>query len=127
MAQFLNSIEDAQRRKDSKAIAKMMKELTGEPPRMWGSSIVGFGTYHYKYATGREGDWPLTGFSPRKQALTLYIKSGFSEYKPLLKKLGKFKTGKACLYIKKLDDVDPKVLRELIKRSVKAKAQHEGA
>jgi hypothetical protein len=123
VAAFLNAIDDDQKRKDSKAVAKIMKEITGKSPKMWGTSIVGYGSYHYKYASGQEGDWPLAGFSPRKQALTLYIMSGFKEYKPLLKKLGKHKTGKACLYIKKLEDVDEKVLRELIKRSVKAKAQ----
>jgi hypothetical protein len=123
VAAFLNAIDDDQKRKDSKAVAKIMKEITGKSPKMWGTSIVGYGSYHYKYASGQKGDWPLTGFSPRKQALTLYIMSGFKEYKPLLKKLGKHKTGKACLYIKKLEDVDEKVLRELIKRSVKAKAQ----
>jgi hypothetical protein len=123
VAAFLNAIDDDQKRRDSKAVAKIMKEITGKSPKMWGTSIVGYGSYHYKYASGQEGDWPLTGFSPRKQALTLYIMSGFKEYKPLLKKLGKHKTGKACLYIKKLEDVDEKVLRELIKRSVKVKAQ----
>jgi hypothetical protein len=123
VAAFLNDIEDDQKRKDSKAVAKIMKEITGESPKMWGTSIVGYGSYHYKYASGQEGDWPVTGFAPRKQALTLYIMSGFKEYTPLLEKLGKHKTGKACLYIKKLEDVDEKILRELIKRSVKAKAQ----
>ena len=120
---FLNSIEDEQKRKDSKTIAKVMKEITGKKPEMWGKSIVGFGRYRYKYASGQEGDWFLTGFSPRKQALTLYIMSGFSNEEPLLKKLGKFKTGKACLYVKRLDDIDMKTLRQLIKRSVKKKAQ----
>ena len=85
---------------------EMMQELTGEKPEMWGPSIVGFGSYHYKYASGREGDWFLTGFSPRKQSLTLYIMSGFSRYEELMEKLGKYKTGKSCLYIKKLEDVD---------------------
>ncbi len=85
---------------------------------MWGPSIVGFGTYHYKYASGREGDWFLTGFSPRKQNLTLYIMAGFKRYDELLNKLGKYKTGKSCLYIRNLDDVDVDVLRELVKQSV---------
>ena len=85
---------------------------------MWGDSIVGFGAYHYKYASGREGDWFLTGFSPRKQNLTLYIMSGFEEYNDLLNKLGKYKTGKACLYINKLEDVDLSVLQELVTKSV---------
>jgi hypothetical protein len=115
---FLDGIEDERKRKDSRAIVKMMEKITGKKPKMWGPSIVGFGSYHYEYASGREGDWPLTGFSPRKQALTLYIMSGFKQYDALLKKLGKFKTGKACLYVKKLEDVDQSVLTELIRRSV---------
>jgi hypothetical protein len=120
---FIGTIEDEQKRKDSLAVLEMMKKITGEKPTMWGPSLVGFGSYHYKYDSGREGDWFLTGFSPRKQALTLYIMSGFSQYEALLKKLGKFKTGKACLYIKKLEDVDLKTLRQLISQSVKHKAQ----
>ena len=121
VAEFLNAIEDPQKRKDSKTIVKMMKEATGMKPAMWGASMVGFGNYHYKYASGREGDWFLTGFAPRKQDLTLYIMDGFKSYKPLMKRLGKYKTGKACLYIKRLDDVDVVALRELITRSVKNK------
>ena len=123
VAKFIASIEDDKRRKDSRAVLKMMKEITGDKPEMWGPAIIGFGSYHYTYASGREGDWFLTGFSPRKQALTLYIMSGFSKYDALLKKLGKFKTGKACLYIKKLEDVHLPTLEELIRRSVKHKAQ----
>ncbi len=115
---FLNAIEDPQRRKDCKAVAKFMREATGSRGAMWGDAIVGFGSYHYKYASGREGDWMLCGFSPRKQNLTLYIMSGFSMYDKLLAKLGKHKTGKSCLYIKKLEDVDTEVLRELIRHSV---------
>jgi len=120
---FLSDIEDDQQRKDAKAIAKMMKAATGVAPKMWGTSIVGFGSYSYKYASGHEGEWPLTGFSPRKQNLSLYIMTGFNGYKPLLKKLGKHKTGKACLYIKRLDDVDRDVLQELITKSVEHKAR----
>ena len=90
---------------------------------MWGTSIVGFGEYHYKYASGREGDWFLTGFSPRKQNLTLYIMSGFDQYNELLKKLGKFSTGKSCLYIKKLENIDKKILKELIIKSVQHMSQ----
>jgi hypothetical protein len=90
---------------------------------MWGDSIVGFGSYHYKYKSGREGDWFLTGFSPRKQSLTLYIMSGFDEYDALLSQLGKFTTGKSCLYIKDLEDVDPGILRELVRQS----AEHVAA
>ena len=123
VAKFLASIEDEKRRKDSRAVLKMMKEITGDKPEMWGPAIIGFGSYHYTYASGREGDWFLTGFSPRKQALTLYIMSGFSKYDALLKKLGKFKTGKACLYIKKLEDIHLPTLEELIRRSVEHKAQ----
>ncbi len=115
---FINSIEDVQKRADSKAVMKMMQEVTKEKPRMWGPSIVGFGTYHYKYESGREGDAALTGFSPRKQALSVYIVPGFSKYAVLMKKLGKYKTGRSCLYIKKLEDVDQKVLKELVKQSV---------
>ena len=116
---FLNSVTDEQKREDCFEILKLMKQVTKETPKMWGSSIVGFGSYHYKGASGREGDWLLTGFSPRKQNLTLYITGGFDLYKDLLKKLGKYKTSVGCLYIKKLDDVDKKVLKELVAESVK--------
>jgi len=95
-----------------------MKEVTGKEPEMWGDSIIGFGSYHYKYASGREGDWFVTGFSPRKQNLTLYIMGGFDNYDVLLGKLGKHKTGKSCLYINKLDDVDMDVLKTLVRASV---------
>jgi hypothetical protein len=94
-----------------------MKEVTGEPATMWGTSIVGFGSYHYRYDTGREGDMALVGFSPRKQAITLYIMTGFDGYDDLLSQLGKYTTGKACLYIKKLEDIDMDVLRQLVKQS----------
>lgn len=116
---FLNSVEDTQRREDSFAVLKMMQAITRCEPRMWGPSIIGFGNYHYKYKSGREGDWFLTGYSPRKQSLSLYIMSGFKRYPELLEKLGRYKTGKACLYIKRLDDIDLKVLKELIRESVK--------
>lgn len=116
---FLNAIPDEQTRKDCFEIARIMKQATKSEPKMWGASIVGFGSYHYKGASGREGDWMLTGFSPRKQNLTLYIMAGFDHYEELLKKLGKFSTGKSCLYIKKLADVDKKVLKELVTESVK--------
>ncbi len=115
---FLRGIEDPQRRKDCRAVLELMKEVTGSRPKMWGDSIVGFGSYHYKYASGREGDWFVTGFSPRKANLTLYIMAGFSRYKELLAKLGKHKTGKSCLYIKRLADVDLAILRQLVKDSV---------
>ena len=116
---FLNSVADEQVRKDCFEILKMMKQVTKEEPKMWGASIVGFGSYHYKGASGREGDWMLIGFSPRKQNLTLYLNHGFEVHKDLLKKLGKYKTGMGCLYIKNLDDVDKKVLKELVTESVK--------
>ncbi len=115
---FLNNVENETKRQDSFSILELMKEETGDEPIMWGDSIVGFGKYHYKYASGREGEWFLTGFSPRVQNLTLYIMSGFDEYDELLGKLGKYSTGKSCLYIKKLEDVDQDVLRELVSKSV---------
>lgn len=116
---FLNSVEDEQKRKDCFVVKQLMEKITGEPARMWGTSIVGFGSYHYKYASGREGDWMLTAFSPRKQNLTLYIMSGFSKYEELLDKLGKHKIGKSCLYVKTLGDIDMSVLEELIEASIK--------
>jgi len=115
---FLDEIEEEAKKADSLAILNMMQEATGEPAKMWGKSIIGFGQYHYKYASGREGDWFLTGFSPRKQQFSLYIMAGFDPYDDLLKQLGKHKTGKSCLYIKRLSDVDQEVLNELIKASV---------
>ena len=116
---FINAIEDSQKRADCRAIAKMMRAATGSRARMWGSSIVGYGTYNYTYASGKTGTSMLCGFSPRKQDLTIYIMPGFKPFKSLLGKLGKCKTGKSCLYIKRLADVDPKVLVTLIERSVK--------
>lgn len=120
---YLNSVENEQKRQDSWTVLKLMTEVTGEPAKMWGDSIVGFGQYHYKYESGREGDFFLTGFAPRKQSLTLYIMGGFDQYDELMSKLGKHKTGKACLYIKKLEDVDMGVLETLIDRSVKHVAE----
>jgi hypothetical protein len=116
---FLNSVKVEQKREDSFKILDMMKKITKEVPKMWGQSIVGFGKYHYKYSSGHEGDMCIAGFSPRKEALTINILPGFEKYDSLMKKLGKYKTGKSCLYIKKLDDVDIKVLKELISASVK--------
>ncbi len=116
---FLATVDDEKKRADSDAILKMMKSVTRAEPKMWGPSIIGFGSYHYVYESGREGDWFLTGFSPRKQALSLYIMSGFDHYGELLGKLGKYKTGKGCLYIKKLEDVDTKVLKQLVNESVR--------
>src|ERR1041384_1097486 len=116
---FLNRIPDAERREDCFAVAKMMEEITGERPVMWGPSIVGFGTYHYKYASGREGDWPISGFSPRKKDLTLYIMVGFEKYPELMEKLGKHSHSKSCLYIKRLSDIHLPTLKKLIKISIK--------
>ena len=113
---FLNDVEHKTRRQDGFTLLEMMQEITGEEAVMWGS-IIGFGSYHYKYESGREGDMPLIGFSPRKQSMTLYIMPGFDDYEDLLGKLGKHKIGKACLYVNKLADVDADVLRKLIKRS----------
>lgn len=115
--QFLNGIEDERQRADAFELLHIFSEVTGEEPVMWGDSIVGFGQYHYRYASGREGDWLLTGFSPRKQALTLYIMAGFDRYDRLLKDLGRYKTGKSCLYVKRLDDVDLDTLKTLIAES----------
>lgn len=114
---FINSVEDAQKKEDSIKILKLMSRLTQAEAKMWGSSIIGFGDYHYKYKSGREGDWMLTAFSPRKQYLTLYIMTGFND-KDLMEKLGKYKTGKSCLYIKKLSDINTDILEELITRSI---------
>jgi hypothetical protein len=115
---FLYSVADVIKRQDSFTILELMGQVTGSKPIMWGDSIIGFGSYHYKYASGREADWFLTGFSPRKRSLTLYIMSGFEGYDKLLGKLGKYSTGKSCLYIKVLEDVDQDVLRELVSKSV---------
>lgn len=123
---FLNGIPDEKKRQDSFAILALMKEVTQAEPKMWGDSIVGFGHYRYKYATGREGDWFLAGFSPRKQNLTLYIMAGFADYEALLGKLGKYKTGKSCLYINKLQDVNMGTLKELVQQSVAHMAQMNG-
>ena len=116
---FLDGVPDERKRKDARAISALMQEVTGEKPAMWGSSIVGFGTYHYKGASGREGDWMLTGFSPRKDSLTLYLMAGFQEQSELLAKLGKHKTSMGCLYIKSLDDVHLPTLKTLVRHSVK--------
>ena len=118
---FLDSIADEQRREDCRAISEMMREATGDAPRMWGDSIVGFGRRRYRYASGREGDWFITGFSPRKQNLTLYLWYGFEQDGELLQRLGKHKIGKACLYIKRLSDLDRQALRELIGRAAERK------
>jgi hypothetical protein len=121
---FINSIDDRQKRADVRKVAAMMRKATGKRARMWGPSIVGYGTYHYKYESGREGDFLITGFSPRKQALTVYVIPGFSHFDTLMKKLGKYKTGRSCLYIKHLSDIDEKILEQLINRSVKHMRKH---
>ncbi|MGY5874926.1 MAG: DUF1801 domain-containing protein [Candidatus Thorarchaeota archaeon] len=123
---FLGSVEHDRRREDSFELLEIMKSITKEEPVMWGPSIVGFGLYHYKYETGREGDMPRVGFSPRKQSLTVYIMPGFDEYEDLLGKLGKHKTGKSCLYINKLADVNMDVLRTIIEKSYQAMNQNYG-
>ena len=115
---FISSVENKRRCEDGFALLEIMKEVTGEDPEMWGPSIIGFGDYHYKYGSGREGDFFLTGFSPRKQSLSLYIMAGFDEYDSLLGALGKHRKGASCLYINKLADVDMNILRELIEKSV---------
>ena len=115
---YLESVSNKRRREDSLVVKEMMEEVTGEPAEMWGTSIVGFGSYHYRYASGRGGDFMLTGFAPRKQALTLYIMGGHERYDELMAKLGKHRSGSSCVYISKLADVDLDVLRELIAESV---------
>ncbi len=117
VAAYLNEVEDEQKRKDCLAIMELMKQETKKEPKMWGGSIVGFGNYHYKYPTGREGDWFLTGFAPRKKNITLYIMAGFDDYGALLEKLGKYKTGKSCLYVNKLEDVHLPTLKKLVRQS----------
>ena len=114
---FLDAIADPAQREDCRALAALMQKATGKEPTMWGPSIVGFGSYHYKYASGREGDAPLVGFSPRKGNISVYVMPGFEGYDGLMKKLGKYKAGKACIYIKKLEDIDVKVLQELVEKS----------
>ncbi|MEM6348393.1 MAG: DUF1801 domain-containing protein [Bacteroidota bacterium] len=125
VTEFLDSIEDEQKRTDSYTLLAKMERISGVKPIMWGSSIVGFGRYQYKYKSGREGEWFMTGFSPRKNALTLYLMGGLDQQADLLEKLGKYKTGKGCLYIKRLSDVEDSVLEEMISLGVsKLKAQY---
>lgn len=118
VADFISSIGDEQERADCYELLDLMATVTGEKPKMWGESIVGFGSYHYKYATGKEGDCYLTGFSPRKKNLTIYIMSGFENYQDLMKDLGKYKTSVSCMYVKKLSDIDKNKLTQLIKKSI---------
>ncbi len=122
---FVDAVEDPDRRRDVRTIMKMMKAASGARPKMWGESIIGYGSYTYRYASGLTGDWPLAGLSPRARNITLYIMSGFASYEALLAKLGKHKTGKSCLYFNKLADVDEDVLAELISASINAmKTKH---
>ena len=115
--EFLSAVENEKRRQDARTVMKLMQRITGCRPRMWGPSMIGFGSYRYQNVSGRGGEWFLTGLSPRKQALTVYIMAGFSNYDALLGRLGKFKTGKSCLYINKLEDVDLSTLEQLITES----------
>lgn len=115
---FLKTVKDSQQRADSLALVELMREVTGEPPKMWGDSIVGFGAYRYVYASGREGDWMLTGFSPRKQNMTVYLMCGFEPFAAELKLLGKHKTSMCCLYFKRLADLHLPTLRRMVKKSV---------
>lgn len=118
VAAFLDAIPDERKRRDAQAIADLLREVTGVEPQMWGDSIVGFGRYRYQYASGREGEWFVTGFSPRKQNLTVYIMGGLEQHADLLQRLGKHKIGKGCLYINRLADIDMGTLRELVAQSV---------
>ncbi len=124
VAAFLKKVPDAQKREDAAALVDIMRKATKAEPVMWGSSIIGFGSYRYKYASGREGDWPIIGLSPRKQNLTLYIMVGFAEFEDLLAKLGKHTTGSSCLYIRRLADIDVPTLKKLITKSI-AKMQEK--
>jgi hypothetical protein len=118
VTEFLSKVENDKRRTDCHAVLEMMRQVTGAEPKIWGKSMIGFGRYRYRYESGREGEWFLTGFSPRKSDLTLYVMPGYEPYEELMDRLGKHKRGKACLYLKKLEDVDLSVLRELLERSV---------
>jgi len=117
---FIDAVVSERRRTDCRAVVEMMTGIVGEPARLWGTSIIGFGRYRYRYASGRTGEWPLCGVSPRKTSLTLYIMTGLDSHDDLMERLGKHKTGRSCLYVNKLEDIDTTVLRELITRSVAA-------
>ena len=120
VAAFIAAIPDESRRAEARALVKLMQAATGEKPKMWGPSNIGFGTHHYVYASGREGDMPLVGYSPRKPATVLYVSKGFGGSEALLARLGKYKTGGGCLYVKRLADLDPKVLEQIVVKSVAA-------
>ena len=126
VAAFLKKVPDEQKRKDAAAVINLMREATKAEPVMWGTSIIGFGSYRYTYANGREGDWPIVGLSPRKQNLTIYIMAGFTEYEDLLAKLGKHSTGSSCLYVKRLADIDMPTLKKLITKSVASMKKKHG-
>lgn len=115
---FIDAVDHPRRREDARTLLELMQRVTGEEPVMWGPSIVGYGSYHYRYASGQEADWPVVGFSPRRQNLSIYIMTGFEESDELLSRLGKHKTGKSCLYVNKLADVDLDVLETLVRASV---------
>jgi len=122
VAEFLAGVPDERRREDARRLCAMMEQVTGEPPAMWGASIIGFGSYHYRYASGRQGDSALAGFSPRSQHLVIYLVGEFeTRHQSALARLGPHKTGKGCLYLRRLDDVDHDALRELIDRSVRVR------
>jgi hypothetical protein len=127
LATFLANVPDPQRRADCRSLAALMKKATGARAVIWGSSIVGFGTYHYRYASGHEGDWPVVGFAPRKNELTVYIVAGFDRMGDLLARLGPHRTGKSCLYVKRLSDLDQAALAQIIDRSVEAMASKRTA
>ena len=116
---FLQTVGDPAKREDCHRVLDIMKQITQQEPKMWGDSMVGFGNYHYQYTSGREGNWFLTGFSPRKHSLTIYIMAGFDKFDNLMSKLGKYKNSKSCLYVKKLEDIDLGILKELIAESIK--------
>ena len=124
---FLNRVPDAEKREDCFTVLKMMEEITGDKPKMWGPSIVGFGNWSYKYASGHSGAWPIAAFSPRKKDLTLYLMMGFEKHTELMEKLGKHSTGKSCLYIKRLSDIHLPTLKKLIKTSIKDLKAHTKA
>ena len=119
VAAFIKKLPDAQRQKDALAIIEIMEKQSGFPPKMWGPAIIGFGTYHYKYESGHEGDCPIIGFSPRKAEFALYLSSAFEKRDELLKQFGKHKTGKACIYVKKLEDINVDVLKKMVAASLK--------
>ena len=128
VAEFLARLPDEQRREDARRLCALMQEITGEPPVVWGTSIIGFGSYHHRYASGREGDSALAAFSPRSQHLAIYLVGEFTDrHRSALARLGPHKTGKGCLYVKRLDEVDTSALRELIDRSVRVRKGIDGA